>query len=96
MGRICGNSDEEIPHEPGEWTIRSQSSRGASGPYLIFGCPLKKGSCGVPLAPSAPLPNGALWTWDGNTEAPTVSPSINCTGGCGWHGYMKAGTLVLP
>lgn len=36
------------------------------------------------------------WEWDGNEQAPTLSPSINCNGngGCGWHGHMKAGKLV--
>lgn len=32
------------------------------------------------------------WDWDGNREAPTFNPSINC-GGC-WHGYIRAGRCV--
>ena len=32
------------------------------------------------------------WDWDGNREAPTFSPSINC-GSC-WHGYIRAGRCV--
>lgn len=39
-----------------------------------------------------PLPNGACWTWDGNRDAPTISPSINVVGV--WHGWLKAGKLV--
>lgn len=44
----------------------------------------------------------AMWDWDGNIEAPTLSPSIDCrtktdTGapaaGCGWHGYIKKGEI---
>lgn len=34
------------------------------------------------------------WDWDGNREAPTFSPSINCGGHCGWHGYLRAGRCV--
>lgn len=34
------------------------------------------------------------WDWDGNREAPTFSPSINCEKACGWHGYIKAGRCV--
>lgn len=32
------------------------------------------------------------WDWDGNREAPTFSPSINC-GSC-WHGYIRNGRCV--
>lgn len=32
------------------------------------------------------------WEWDGNREAPTFSPSIDCKG-C-WHGYIRAGRCV--
>ena len=32
------------------------------------------------------------WTWDGNREAPTCTPSIlHDDGRCGWHGYLTAG-----
>ncbi len=34
------------------------------------------------------------WRWDGNREAPTFSPSINCADrGC-WHGYIRNGRCV--
>lgn len=29
------------------------------------------------------------WSWDGNVEKPTLSPSINVPGK--WHGYIKNG-----
>lgn len=32
------------------------------------------------------------WEWDGNREAPTLTPSINIL--VKWHGYMTAGKLV--
>ncbi len=34
----------------------------------------------------------AQWDWNGNREAPTFSPSINCDG-C-WHGYIEKGRAV--
>lgn len=34
------------------------------------------------------------WNWDGNREAPTFSPSINCEKHCGWHGYIRGGRCV--
>jgi len=33
-----------------------------------------------------------VWQWDGNREAPTLSPSINVIGR--WHGWLRAGKLV--
>ena len=36
----------------------------------------------------------AQWDWDGNREAPTFTPSINCEGNCGWHGYIRNGRCV--
>ena len=57
---------------------------------IVYACPRGKGLCGVAIAPSK-LPNGASWTFDGNMETPTLSPSINCVGGCGWHGFVTAG-----
>ncbi len=32
------------------------------------------------------------WDWDGNREAPTFKPSVNCKG-C-WHGYIRGGRCV--
>ena len=38
------------------------------------------------------------WQWDGNLEAPTLSPSIlvheNPGWSPGWHGWLRAGKLV--
>ena len=33
------------------------------------------------------------WDWDGNREAPTLTPSILCKVS-GWHGYLTNGVLV--
>ena len=32
------------------------------------------------------------WAWDGNEEAPTLSPSLHAIGD--WHGYVQNGELV--
>lgn len=35
------------------------------------------------------------WVWDGNRDAPTFSPSINCLSCPGkWHGYIENGRCV--
>jgi uncharacterized protein DUF6527 len=36
----------------------------------------------------------AQWDWDGNRDAPTLAPSVNCESACGWHGYIRAGRCV--
>lgn len=34
------------------------------------------------------------WDYDGNTEAPTFKPSIDCGAHCGWHGYIRKGRCI--
>lgn len=74
----------------------------------MYACPLRGGPCG----PALRIGNGfkpagtRTWAWDGNLERPTISPSINCLardpetgqvfGGCGWHGYIRAGEFIYP
>lgn len=77
---------------------------GVPGTEQLFGfaCPKVKGRrCGYLLiAGKTDIPrdgqnqNGgqAQWDWDGNREAPTFTPSINCLG-C-WHGYIRNGRCV--
>jgi hypothetical protein len=69
--------------------------------FFAFTCPRGRGSCGfLPILGRTSMrhdpqnKNGgtAHWTWDGDRDAPTFSPSINC-GGC-WHGYIKRGRCV--
>ena len=38
-----------------------------------------------------PDPSVDDWQWDGNREAPTLTPSLNWVGV--WHGYMTKGEL---
>lgn len=90
---IFGNvPPEHLPDKPGEWQVYEEHD--TTERRIIFGCPKRPGySCAVPLAPVT-TPKGATWRFDGNREAPTLTPSINCTGGCGWHGHMTKGEFV--
>jgi len=49
------------------------------------------------VAPPADGHPAPVWEWDGNKEAPTLSPSIRVLGGKDqpdrWHGYLRAGKL---
>lgn len=51
------------------------------------------------IAIGTPFPNGAVWTWDENTEAPTITPSVNVGPGtklqC--HYFIRSGNIqFLP
>jgi hypothetical protein len=72
---------------------------------ILFVCPNDK-RCAVLLGPrqvSRPAEGKlCIWAWDGNTDRPTITPSINCravdddgkpTGGCGWHGHITNGVI---
>lgn len=51
---------------------------GVSGPDALQ---IQKGNPGGPR----------VWGWDGNTESPTLTPSIHALGQ--WHGYLTNGEL---
>lgn len=63
---------------------------------MLFSCPCGQGYGGVAHVGSVnfdPAEGRPLWAWDGNEEAPTITPSIlvsypktEC-----WHGYLRAG-----
>lgn len=36
-----------------------------------------------------------VWQWDGNREAPTLTPSILHHSHKEWHGYLREGKLVV-
>lgn len=70
-----------------------------------FKCPKYGHACGMLVIagrtkqkrdPKGANGGSAQWEWDGNREAPTFSPSINCgteKRPC-WHGYIRAGRCV--
>lgn len=59
---------------------------------LRFVCPCGCGGMGtVPVRPGY---GGACWTWDGNKELPTLTPSILRLSDCRWHGFLTKGVFV--
>jgi hypothetical protein len=88
--------NDEVPEsdEPGVFAWRQHDG----APYLLYVCP-RHGSgspshlCGVPIAPGK-LENGAQWHRSGSLDAPTLMPSVNCVGGCGWHGFITNGVMT--
>lgn len=107
-GNMVRDTRDEWPDtEPvGSFDIEQRGVEGYPGctAHIFFVCPNGK-RCGVLLgaqAVSRPSEDKLnIWGWDGNTERPTITPSINCisekdgkpTGGCGWHGFISNGII---
>lgn len=48
--------------------------------YLVLWCPGCDEAHSVVVARDSDAPSGPTWEWDGNTDAPTISPSIKVSG----------------
>lgn len=73
----------------------------ATATHMLFRCPKTGYDCGkLIIAGRTNIPrdgqnqNGgrAQWDFDGNAQAPTFAPSVDCKG-C-WHGYIENGRCV--
>ncbi len=87
---LDGRWDEDVP----KGCHAFSAPAGEQPKWLRFGCRCDaRITCAIALRPQKNAV-GASWGWDGNREAPTVTPSINCEKGCGWHGWLKAGEFT--
>lgn len=71
--------------EPGSFEIRTG--------FVMLACP----GCGHVSGMTAGYPKpgrSPSWEITGDPTAPTFSPSINCVGCCGWHGWLRDGVFV--
>lgn len=80
---------KDLPPGASEWT--SDSRREYAG--LLFVCPCGCGIVGSLTIRDAVATERPSWEWDGNVEKPTLSPSIQKTSSCRWHGYLRAGVF---
>jgi hypothetical protein len=53
---------------------------------------LEPGDCWLNLRGRGHDVEKRSWTWDGNFDHPTISPSINCSN-C-WHGFVEKGVYL--
>lgn len=77
--------------EPGAFEIRGVAGEGG----IAFRCPCgcgREGYC--PFRNAEDVDRHPTWEWDGNREAPTLTPSILFIGGCQWHGFLTAGEWI--
>lgn len=87
--------------------VEDVDDRGAAGAFefttyqgeiagMIYVCPCGCGREGYLRFRGAPRPpeeaDRPSWEWDGNREAPTLSPSVLHRDH--WHGYLRAGMWV--
>lgn len=74
----------------GDWCFRDHETEGL---HICIRFPdgSERGDLGCLPLRDVPDPSMEDWQWDGNKEAPTLTPSINYVGV--WHGYMRAGRL---
>jgi hypothetical protein len=61
---------------------------------IRYRCPCCQGEGILPLRGRMADTGQTMWEWDGNADAPTLTPSIRRTHTCGWHGHLTAGSLV--
>lgn len=73
----------------GEWAVHDSSPFPGKEASLIYVCPC---GCGTITSISViPMDNHPVWTWNGDREKPTLSPSILRKDGCKWHGFLISG-----
>ncbi len=58
---------------------------------MVFRCPCGCGSIGSLDFRNDNPDQHPSWTWDGNQEMPTLTPSVLKNSDCRWHGYLTAG-----
>jgi len=75
-----------VEERPNGWALRRYPDGHVGG--VAFDCPGCGGDSYVPVDAG-----GDGWMWDGNEQAPTLTPSLGqrC---CPWHGYLTAGKFV--
>lgn len=59
--------------------------------YLCLPGEIRWSSIQIQRGAQHPNPEVRIWGWDGNEDAPTITPSIHWVGH--WHGHLNAGFL---
>lgn len=86
--------------EPGAFQFQNFDGSGVDDPAAIpaddliwfaYCCPRTGKPCSSILIGLDKPTDRPSWQWDGNVYAPTLTPSINCVGGCKWHGFLTKG-----
>lgn len=75
---------DDVDKHAGAFEFYKQGDRYPAG--MIYNCPCGCGTRGsLAFRPHA----SPSWEWDGNRDAPTLSPSVHHVGH--WHGWLRNG-----
>ena len=77
----------EHPEEPAHGVIYRMDSE-----MIALGCPGCGHVSGMRVGNPKP-PHSPSWEMSGEMPTITLSPSINCVGCCGWHGWLRNGVF---
>lgn len=93
MSQLRKNLDDlEENGQSGDWAFSDDTDHPQ---YIYIRIPdgvNERGSTTPWLLKEKPDPVIDDWQWDGNREAPTLTPSLHWVGV--WHGWMRNGQLV--
>ena len=78
------------PERAGEFCYFSNYEETDDHAGIVYCCPCGCGALGA-LSFDTHKSDHPRWHWDGNCESPTLTPSIQRTAGCRWHGYLTKG-----
>ena len=76
------------------WRTHRHQDGGPQGLFTLCPCCGRLGSIAFQ---GAGLPDRAEWTWNGDADLPTLSPSVYSTtaqGGCGMHVWVRDGQIM--
>jgi len=85
-----------MPMKPFTWDLKPSSSGTPGRAIFRIHCARADGSpksCNFPLSFN-PQEQHGLWSWNGNYDKPTISPSIVCEAGCGRHFVVNEGNII--
>lgn len=80
---------------PGDFMYHTSVGSGDAETGILFCCPCGCGTPGSVQFANTPWcdPTKPKWTFNGNREKPTLTPSIQRNIGCRWHGYLTDGVF---
>lgn len=85
-----GSWEEGTSFKPGAFAFEKREGSASIWGYILFTCPCGCGSFSRLAVGMGKKPTSSpTWEWNGDREAPTLSPSIHHIGH--WHGWLKAG-----
>jgi hypothetical protein len=93
IGEPTGSQPDADMPTAGRAVVHTADWPSGPGPMIWFKCPRDRLYCGVPAKPSPPNSKGCSWDWNGDRVNPSLTPSVNCVGGCGWHGHITNGEI---